>query len=144
MLIRLQLAILQKIVENNKNANDNWNCDRGMTKFLSKPTTVEGYENAKKEFTQSQVAENKEKETILASIKNLDETIKSYKEKVEENKALIKKISDYANKLPEIILKEKEKAALYVKQFEQAKADLIPYFDKLKNYFNSRGIKVIR
>ena len=74
----------------------------------------------------------------------MDEAIKNYKEKVEENKALIKKISDYANKLPEIILKEKEKAALYVKQFEQAKADLIPYFDKLKNYFNSRGIKVIR
>ena len=135
---------LAKIVENNKNADDNWHWERGKTKFLSKPTTVEGYENAKKEFTQSQVAENKEKETILASIKNLDEAIKNYKEKVEENKALIKKISDYANKLPEIILKEKEKAALYVKQFEQAKADLIPYFDKLKNYFNSRGIKVIR
>ena len=78
------------------------------------------------------------------SIKNLDETIESYKKKLDENKALIKKISDYANELPEIISKQKAKVEFYTKQFEQAKADLIPYFDKLKNYFNSRGIKVIR
>ena len=78
------------------------------------------------------------------TIGQIENELNEKQKKLDENKALIKKISDYANELPEIISKQKAKVEFYTKQFEQAKADIIPYFDKLKNYFNSRGIKVIR
>ena len=137
---------LAQTISCNQKQNDNVNSYEryNSTEFLSKPVTINSYDDAQLEFFHSKETENKEKANILASIKNLDETIESYKKKLDENKALIKKISDYANELPEIISKQKAKVEFYTKQFEQAKADLIPYFDKLKNYFNSRGIKVIR
>ena len=55
-----------------------------------------------------------------------------------------KKISDYIKALPKLIAERNNDLVKNTQEFEKVKADLIPYFDKLKNYFYSRGLKTIR
>ena len=76
---------LAQTISCNQKQNDNVNSYEryNSTEFLSKPVTINSYADAQLEFFHSKETENKEKANILASIKNLDETIKSYKKKLE-------------------------------------------------------------
>ena len=79
--------------------------------------------------------ESSEKNVVLENIEKLTKSIGEFTKKAEENQAYIKKISDYIKALPQIIADKKNSLANQNQQFEKVKADLIPYFDKLKNYF---------
>ena len=74
----------------------------------------------------------------------MTKSIGEFTKRAEENQVYIKKISDYIKALPKIIADKNNDLAKNNQQFEKVKADLIPYFDKLKNYFYSRGLKTIR
>mgnify|MGYP004458952025 CR=1 FL=1 len=115
------------------------------TKILSYEVLTNSYDNSQEEFVKGQKSENKEKETILALIKDLDVTIKSYKERAEENRVILNKISTYAkDELPNLIANQKKKIEFSKKELEQANKVLVPYYEKLVNYFHSRVIKSIR
>ena len=88
--------------------------------------------------------EASEKNVIIENIEKLTKSISEFTERTEKNQAYIKKISDYIKALPQIIADKNKDLANHNQQFEKVKADLIPYFDKLKNYFYSRGLRTIR
>ena len=55
----------------------------------------------------------------------------------------MKKISDYIKALPKLIAERNNDLVKNTQEFEKVKADLIPYFDKLKNYFYSRVLRTL-
>lgn len=112
--------------------------------FISESKASENFKETKSIFEKNMPREASEKNVVLENIEKLTKSIGEFTKKAEENQAYIKKISDYIKALPTIIADKNKDLAKHNQQFEKVKADLIPYFDKLKNYFYSRGLKIIR
>ena len=130
------------------NANDEFyipkNIDWRNPKFIRKPAVTETYWDVSANLARVKPLEAEENNKITAKIESIQENIEIFKQKLENNQSVIKEIESYLKELPETIKKLTIELAEKTKAFEKAKADLIPHFDKLKNYFNSRGLRVIR
>lgn len=112
--------------------------------FISESEASKNFNETKSIFEKNMPKEASEKNVIIENIEKLTKSIGEFTKKAEENQVYIKKISDYIKALPKIIADKNNDLAKNNQQFEKVKADLIPYFDKLKNYFYSRGLKTIR
>ena len=120
--------------------------DRGAVfkEFLAKPVSTEAYASVNKALTNAELIEKEEAAKVKSGLKAIRETKEFYTQEAGKNKDYIKKIEQYVKELPGIIDKLERDLALKKHDFEKIKADLIPHFDKLKNYFYSRGLRNIR
>ena len=112
--------------------------------FISESEASKNFNETKSIFEKNMPKEASEKNVVIENIEKLTKSIGEFTKKAEENQAYIKKISDYIKALPKIIAERNNDLVKNTQEFEKVKADLIPYFDKLKNYFYSRGLRTIR
>ena len=112
--------------------------------FISESEASENFKETKSIFEKNMSKEASEKNVIIENIEKLTKSISEFTERTEKNQAYIKKISDYIKALPKLIAERNNDLVKNTQEFEKVKADLIPYFDKLKNYFYSRGLRTIR
>ena len=140
------LNSLDKLAQINSEGHEEINRTKTYTynNFISESEASENFKETKSIFEKNMSKEASEKNVVLENIEKLTKSIGEFTKKAEENQAYIKKISDYIKALPQIIADKNKDLANHNQQFEKVKANLIPYFDKLKNYFYSRGLKTIR
>lgn len=112
--------------------------------FLTIPMAEEGYRTAYQSLNIDNTNEKKEISFINSQIKFIKSSIEKYTAQYDENKAILKKASDYKMDLPKVIARMKAELEEKTAELEKVKADLIPYFDKLKNYFYSRGLRQVK
>ena len=137
---------IDKLAQINSEGHEEINRTKTYTynNFISESEASENFKETKSIFEKNMSKEASEKNVIIENIEKLTKSIGEFTKKAEENQAYIKKISDYIKALPKIIADKNKDLANHNQQFEKVKADLIPYFDKLKNYFYSRGLRTIR
>ena len=140
------LNSLDKLAQINSEGHEEINRTKTYTynNFISESEASKNFKETKSIFEKNMSKEASEKNVIIENIEKLTKSIGEFTKKAEENQAYIKKISDYIKALPKIIADKNKDLANHNQQFEKVKADLIPYFDKLKNYFYSRGLRTIR
>ena len=98
----------------------------------------------KSEFAKENEVYVNEKKHIDTGVKSVQRQLELCRKNLAENTTLLNKVADSVKNLPNVIKDLSNKLVDKNKAFEKAKADLIPYFDKLKNYFYSRGLKTIK
>lgn len=114
------------------------------TEFLALPQAADGYNAAKKELESERKNEDKEIVFIKSQLENVEKRIEKYTAQFNENKIFVKKISDYKIELPKILESLQKELKQKTDEYYKVQAELIPYFDKLKNYFYSRGLKQVK
>lgn len=138
------LAFTKEAIEYNTANHPHTQSFFSFTDFLARPISTEGYKNVNSQLSDDNSFEQKEKSQIASNLKRLQASLNKYEKELENNTIYLKKVGDYLKDLPSII-KNLEKELVETKAlYERTKAELIPHFDKLKNYFHSRGIRVIR
>ena len=114
------------------------------TDFLALPLAEEGYKNANLRLKIDSGKEEKEQTFINAQLEDIKKSIEKYTVQKAENKVFLKKITDYKEQLPKIIADLKTELNQKSEEYKKLQAELIPYFDKLKNYFYSRGLRQVK
>ena len=114
------------------------------TDFLALPLAEEGYKNANLRLKIDSGKEEKEQTFINAQLEDIKKSIEKYTVQKVENKVFLKKITDYKEQLPKIIADLKTELNQKSEEYKKLQAELIPYFDKLKNYFYSRGLRQVK
>lgn len=112
--------------------------------ILSKPYTIDIYKQSVSDFTADRDFELKQQEEVANKLKRVQKRLQHYKQQSVINEAALRKVEAYTKELPTIISNLQKELVKKTEAFEKAKADLIPLFDKLKNYFYSRGIRSIK
>lgn len=112
--------------------------------FLTLPMAEDGYRIANQSLNIDKTNEKKEISFINSQLKFIKSSIEKYTAQYDENKAILKKASDYKMDLPKVIAQMESELKQKTAEFEKVKAELIPYFDKLKNYFYSRGLRQVK
>lgn len=112
--------------------------------FLTEPERSNTLKETNRAIIENNSVEKEEKNHIETKIAYINKSIADYTSKLKENDAFLEKVKTYQAELPGIIEGLKNSLRENQTLFEKAKADLIPHFEKLKNYFLTRGIKVIR
>ena len=140
------LNSLDKLAQINSEGHEEINRTKAYTynNFISEYEASENFKETKSIFEKNMSKEASEKNVIIENIEKLTKSISEFTERTEKNQAYIKKISDYIKALPKLIAERNNDLVKNTQEFEKVKADLIPYFDKLKNYFYSRGLRTIR
>ena len=113
-------------------------------KNLSKPIAVDSYLNAHQRLDIAGKDEMEEIDAIESKLSKVVLNLEKFTAQQQENKNILSDIKQYRKNLPLIIENLEKEFKQKTAEFEKAKADLIPLFDKLKNYFQSRGLKQIR
>lgn len=140
------LNSLDKLAQINSEGHKEINRTKAYTynNSISEYEASENFKETKSIFEKNMSKEASEKNVIIENIEKLTKSISEFTERTEKNQAYIKKISDYIKALPKLIAERNNDLVKNTQEFEKVKADLIPYFDKLKNYFYSRGLRTIR
>ena len=140
------LNSLDKLAQINSEGHEEINRTKTYTynNSISEYEASENFKETKSIFEKNMSKEASEKNVIIENIEKLTKSISEFTERTEKNQAYIKKISDYIKALPKLIAERNNDLVKNTQEFEKVKADLIPYFDKLKNYFYSRGLRTIR
>ena len=113
--------------------------------YFRSPNIEQIYVNVSGALKADAEDDTNEHKNVENKIKQLNKRIAEYSCEIEKNNIYIKKLTEYKDCLPEMIKILSDKTKKLTTQFEKLKADLIPHFHDLKNYFNSRGgIRVIR
>jgi len=111
---------------------------------LNADSYTEEYKTAGSYLERDIPANVKENEIIDKNLKSILENIEKYTKLKNENKIILDNFADYKLKIPKILNKYRKELAENEIAYEKIKGELIPYFDKLKNYFNSRGLKMVK
>lgn len=111
---------------------------------LTTPTSTKNYAETCYLLDSNMNDDKSEYGAIAAFMKKASENIKKYTEISLENAKNIKELKKYQKDLPGIIEKLQADLRTKIGIFEKAKADLIPHFEKLKQHYISRGIRVIK
>ena len=114
------------------------------TEFLARPEAEIGYRTANEHLKNDKINDKKELNFIQSKIEEIKNSIESYTTQIAENEVYIKKISDYKIELPKIIKSLEDNLKNKQDEYKKVQAELIPYFDKLKNYFFSRGLRQVK
>ena len=114
------------------------------TDFLARPQAEEGYKNANQRLKIDSEKEKKEQIFINSQLEDIKKSIEKYTAQYEENKVFLKKITDYKLQLPKIISDLKTELNQKNEEYSKLQAELITYFDKLKNYFYNRGLRQVK
>lgn len=114
------------------------------TDFLARPISTEIYQDVNAQLSEDNNFEQKEKEAVLTTLKRIKKSLNKYTKELENNTIYLKKVEDYLKELPTIIKNLENELSSQKSLIEKTKAELIPHFDRLKNYMQSRGVQVIK
>ncbi len=113
--------------------------------FLAKPVSTSSYGVVNEALNQNKAYEIKKEMAFVKEQKDvINKSRAFYNAEASKNNSYIKKIEQYIEELPRTIQNLRNELVNKKQDFEKIKADLIPHFDKLKNYFYSRGLKNIK
>lgn len=113
-------------------------------KFLNEPENIKSYQQTLMLLSNTKAKETTEIKYLSKKISEIKNEISKYTLEQASNTGYITKLETYMKNLPAIIDNLKNSITSKSFEFEQANKALIPHFDKLKNYFYSRGIKHIK
>ena len=105
---------------------------------------AEEYDKAGSLLKVSTHLDQEEKNIIDKQLNIVSKKLSDYLALEKENKTILDKITEYKEKLPSILDTYKKELAEKSIAYDRVKGELMQYFDALKNYFYSRGLKNVK
>lgn len=112
--------------------------------WRSTPSAYNDYEEIKSNFTKD--LESNEETASLAQeiLDDLTSQLDKYTNSQAKNKVELDFLNEYIRLLPQKLKNLKVNLEQAQSAFAKSKADLIPHFDKLKNYLANNGLRIVK
>ena len=120
------------------------NTDPNGSPWVEVASTFAFYKGVKENLSKNITPNEQDDASVKRALNNLKIQLENYTQLKETNKRSLNFLKKYVELLPSKLSSLKESLELAKKAFEKSKADLIPHFDKLKNYITNKGLRVVR